>query len=106
MLLSIDEDNAIITPGGSAVYYDSVMQHFKKKGIIVYLYASPETVIKRLGDFSKRGVALKPGQTIEDLYLERVPLLEKYADITVSCDGEAYPKYQADALKKINDFIK
>lgn len=106
VLLSIDEDNVIIAPGGSAIYYPSVMEHFKSKGIVVYLYASPETIIKRLGDFSKRGVALKPGQTINDLYLERAPLLLKYADVTVDCDGDAFPRYHADALNKISKFLK
>ena len=105
VLLSIEDDNTIIAPGGSAIYYDSVMRHFKEKGIVVYLYASPETIIKRLGDFSKRGVALKPGQTIYDLYNERAPLLEKYADITINCDGAAFQKYQADAYEKIKEYL-
>ncbi len=106
ILLSIDEDNVIIAPGGSAVYYPSVMEHFKSKGIVVYLYASVETIIERLGDFSRRGVALKPGQTINDLYLERTPLLEKYADVTINCDGNAFPKYHAEAFAKISNMLK
>lgn len=105
VLLSINDDNTVVSPGGSAIYYDSVMKHFKKKGIIIYLYASPETIIKRLGDFSKRGIALKPGQTIVDLYNERAPLLEKYADITINCDGDEFPKYQAEAVKKIREVL-
>lgn len=104
VLLTINDEELIVSPGGSAVYYDSVMRHFKERGIIIYLYASPDTIIKRLGDFSQRGVALKPGQTIYDLYNERAPLLEKYADIVVNCDGDAYPKFQADALKKIKEY--
>ncbi len=105
-LLSIDEDNIIITPGGSAVYYPEVMEHFKKKGIVVYLYASPKIIIERLGDYSQRGVVLKPGHTILDLYNERLPLLEKYADITVNCNGKAYPRYKAEAVSKIRDFLE
>ena len=81
------------------------MRHFKERGIIVYLYASPKTIIERLGDFSKRGVALKPGQTIYDLYNERAPLLEKYADITVNCDSSAFSKFQAEALRKITEYM-
>lgn len=104
VLLSIDDDNAIITPGGSAVYYPAVMEHFKRKGIVVYLYADVSVIIERLGDYSKRGVVLKPGHTINDLYNEREPLLKKYADIIVSCNGIAYPRYQAEALKKIQNF--
>ncbi len=104
-LLSINEDNVIISPGGSAVYYDSVMKHFKEKGIIVYLYISPNTLKERLGDFSKRGVVLKDGQTLDDLFKEREPLLEKYADIKVSCDGKAYSRYQAELLEKLKKYI-
>ena len=105
-LLSINEDNIIITPGGSAVYYENVMNHFKKNGIVVYLYVSPRNLLRRLGDFSKRGIVLKPGQTIDDLYEERKPLLEKYADITVNCDGGRYSYYQRDAMEKIAAFNK
>ena len=94
VLLSINGDGLVISPGGSAVYYPSVMEHFKSLGPVVYLYASPEVLTARLGDFSKRGVVLEEGMTLYDLYLERKPLYEKYADIIIDCDGECYEKYQ------------
>ena len=96
VLLSINEDNVIISPGGSAIYYDSVMKHFKKSGVIVYLYVGLRNIVERLGDYSKRGIVLAEGQTIEDLYKERAPLMEKYADITLNCNGTAYARYQED----------
>ena len=102
-LLSIDDDDVIITPGGSAIYYDNVMKHFKNNGIVVYLYVSPSVIAERLGDFSKRGVVLEDGKTLDDLYAERAPLLEKYADITVNCDGNRYRKYQNNAIKQITE---
>lgn len=105
ILLSITDDDIIITPGGSAIYYNDVMQHFKENGIVVYLYVSPEVIAERIGDFSQRGVVLEDGKTLFDLYNERAPLFEKYADIIVKCDGNRYPKYQNEALKKINGFI-
>ena len=104
-LMSIDEDNVIISPGGSAVYYDEVMEHFKKKGIVVYLYISLKTMKERVGDYSKRGIVLREGQTLDDLYLERAPLFEKYADVTVSCDGRAYSRYQAELVEKLKNYI-
>lgn len=101
ILLSINNDNVIISTGGSAVYYEKVMRHFKSMGKVVYLYVSFETMLKRLGDYSKRGIAMRKDQTIKDLYNERALLYEKYADITINCDGNAYPRYQEAAIKAI-----
>lgn len=105
ILLSIDTDNIIVSTGGSAVYYDSVMQHFKRMGKVIYLYVGIDVLKERLGDFSKRGIAMRPGQTIEDLYKERCALYEKYADITINCSGSAYPKYQAELIKAIKEYL-
>ena len=105
-LLSIDDDNVIISTGGSAVYYDRAMQYYKSRGKIIYLYASLETIRARLGDFSKRGVVLAPGQTLESLYEERCRLYRKYADITVNCDGSFFSKYQAITIRKIRATLK
>ena len=104
-LLSINDDNIILAPGGSAVYYDSFMQKAKKMGAVVYLYASPNTLLERLGDFSKRGIVLPNGFTIADLYNERAPLFEKYADITVNCDGQAYSQYRRQIFEAVDAYI-
>ena len=106
VLLTIDEDDIVFTPGGSAVYYPSVMEKFKKSGIVVYLYAIADVISNRLVDFSKRGVVLEKGMTMQDLYNERAPLFEKYADITISCNGTAFPRYRAVAIKKISKYIE
>ncbi len=102
ILLSINEDNIILATGGSAVYYESAMKHFKEIGKVVYLYVSFETMLKRIGDYSKRGIVMRPDQTIKELYNERCALYEKYADITINCDGTAYNQYRQaliDAVK-------
>ncbi|MBQ2875891.1 MAG: shikimate kinase [Clostridia bacterium] len=104
-LLSIDEDNVIVSPGGSAVYYESYMKKSKERGPVIYLYASPETLLIRLGDFSKRGIVLPDGFTIKDLYNERAPLFEKYADITINCDGQAYSKYRYQTVSAVKKYI-
>ena len=93
-LLELDVDNVILSTGGSAVYYPSVMEKYKKLGYIVYLHCSFDIIEKRLGDFSKRGVVLREGQTLRELYDERTALYKKYADITVDCSGRDYYKYQ------------
>lgn len=85
----VEAENAIIAPGGSVVYCENAMRHFKEIGIVVYLKASFETINKRLGmgNAKERGVVLRPGQSLKDLYNERTALFERYADITVCEDG-------------------
>lgn len=80
-------DHTVISPGGSVVYCKNAMEHYKKIGTVVYLKVSFETISKRLKNAKNRGVVLKDGQTLRDLYNERVPLFEKYADLTVCEDG-------------------
>lgn len=79
--------NAVIAPGGSVVYCEEAMQHFKEIGTVVYLKASYQTIKRRIRSPKIRGVVLKEGQTFRDLYHERTKLFEQYADITISEDG-------------------
>lgn len=79
-------DRSVISPGGSVVYCEEAMEHFKKIGTIVYLKVSYENLKKRIRSLKKRGVVLKAGQTFRDLYEERACLFEKYADITIDED--------------------
>ena len=80
---SIEAERCVIATGGSVVYRDSAMQHLKEIGTVVYLKLTCEELEERLGDLRCRGVALQEGQTLQSLYEERIPLYEKYADITV-----------------------
>ena len=84
---SLDVKRTIIATGGSVVYGEEAMNHLKEIGQVVYLKADYETIRKRLGNLEKRGVALKPGQTLKDLYDERTVLYEKYADVVVDEHG-------------------
>lgn len=79
----IEAKHAIIATGGSVVYGKEAMEHLKEIGTVVYLKLPFEELNQRLSDIKGRGVVLKNGQTLLDLYEERVPLYEKYADITV-----------------------
>ncbi len=80
-------EKAVIAPGGSVIYCAEAMKHFKEIGTVVYLKASYETIAKRIHNAKTRGVVLKEGQTLEDLYYERTQLFEKYADCIVCEDG-------------------
>jgi shikimate kinase len=85
---SIDTDNSVIATGGSVVYCKDAMEHLKSIGKVVYLKISLQTLHKRLGNLEKRGVVLKDGQTLADLYKERIPLYEKYADLVINIEGK------------------
>ena len=79
--------HTIIATGGSVVYGKDAMEHLKEIGTVVYLEVPFSVIEKRLSDIRGRGVVLKDGQTLYDLYLERTPLYEKYADLCVCEDG-------------------
>lgn len=79
----IEAEHAIVATGGSVVYGAEAMAHLKEIGTVVYLKLPFEELERRLNDIKGRGVVLKQGQTLLDLYEERVPLYEKYADVIV-----------------------
>lgn len=82
----LETHNAVIATGGSAVYGENAMKHFKEIGLVVYLRASYETIVDRIPNFETRGIVVPEGKTFRDVYDERVPLYEKYADITVDTE--------------------
>lgn len=84
--ISIEAERAVIATGGSVVYGCKAMEHLKQIGTVVYLKLSCEAIADRLGDLDERGVTLRDGQGLTELYAERVPLYEKYADFTVDCE--------------------
>ena len=83
----IECSKTIIATGGSVVYGKEAMEHLKEIGTVVYLEVPFKTIEKRLSDIKGRGVVLKEGQTLYDLYMERTPLYEKYADLRVCEEG-------------------
>lgn len=84
---SIEGGSSVIATGGSVVYGQEAMEHYKSIGTIVYLKIDYDELKGRLGDIKNRGVVLKEGQNLASLYEERCPLYEKYADITIDETG-------------------
>lgn len=99
---SLNVERTIIATGGSAVYGKAAMEHLKENGKIVYLKADYPTIRKRLGDLEKRGVTLRPGQTLKDLYEERTRLYEAYADVTVDEQGLGTEETIGAVLRSLN----
>ena len=84
---TLEAHHAIIATGGSVVYGKEAMEHLQEIGTVIYLEVAYPELEKRLEDIKGRGVVLRDGQTLYDLYLERTPLYEKYADIRISETG-------------------
>ena len=83
-------ERCVISTGGSVVYGERAMAHLKTLGKIIYIQVGLEELERRLKgkDLFSRGVVMKnPGTTLADLYAERAPLYEKYADLTVNCQS-------------------
>ena len=97
----IDEENAVIATGGSVIYGEEAMENLKRLGKVVYLKIPFDEMCRRLGDFSHRGVVMRKGNTLEEMYAERAPLYEKYADITVDvCNAQL-----SNSIGKIFDAV-
>ncbi len=78
----------VIATGGSAVYSEQGMENLKKLGRVVFIDIDMTELPKRLHtDLFTRGVVIRSGSTLQDLYDERRPLYQKYADITVNTVG-------------------
>ena len=96
----LDVRLSVIAPGGSVIYGEEAMKHLKEISEVVYLKMSYEEMERRIGNVVDRGVALKPGFTLRDLYNERVPLYEKYADIVIDEAGKT-PGDTVDELRQV-----
>ena len=96
----LDVKMSVIAPGGSVIYGEKAMKHLKEISEVVYLKMSYEEMEKRIGNVVDRGVALKPGFTLRDLYNERVPYYERYADIVIDEEGKT-PGQTVDELRGI-----
>ena len=84
---AIVADRAVIATGGSVIYGKEAMAHFREIGVIVYLRLPLDELRNRLDDLAERGISMKEGQTLKDLYDERTPLYEKYAELIIDVEG-------------------
>lgn len=92
----LDVAKSIIATGGSVIYGKEAMEHLKEIGLVVYLKLTLESIADRLGDLQQRGVALKDGQGLKELYEERVPMYEKYADLIIDCEEKSIREITAE----------
>jgi shikimate kinase len=86
ILCELKMQNTVVATGGSAVYGADAMKNLSSNGVVVYIKLSPSEIKSRIKNITTRGIAMEKGTTIEELYIERSHLYEKYADITIDSE--------------------
>lgn len=97
----INTEKSVIATGGSVVYGREAMKHLSEIGTVVYLRLDYLKLKYRLGNIKNRGVVIKKGQRLTDLYNERTPLYEKYADIIIDENGCGIEKTVSKIIENI-----
>ena len=100
----IEEEKAVIATGGSVVYGKEAMRHLSEIGTIIYLKLGYEELDRRLNNLQGRGVVLRKGQNLKELYEERIPLYEKYADLTVEEENFTVEETLQNILKIYREY--
>lgn len=100
-ILSLHIRNSVIATGGSVVFSSRSMRHLKREGSIVYLQVSFEEMEKRLRNIMTRGIVLSPGETLHEMYNERIPLYEQYADITITCSDMDFETVVSKIIREV-----
>ncbi|SPF37703.1 Shikimate kinase [Syntrophobacter sp. SbD1] len=106
ILLKLVCNNHVIATGGSAVYSQAAMEHLKRDGIVVFLDVDLPTLQARISDFATRGLAKRPDQSVADLFVERLALYRKHADVTIVCIGLTHEAVCARILKELDALRK
>ena len=83
----LEAEKSVIATGGSVVYGKEAMEHLSEIGTVIYLKLDYSRLRRRLGNIRSRGVVIREGQSLNQLYKERTPLYEKYADIVIDENG-------------------
>ncbi len=105
-ILSLDINATVVATGGSVVYSDKSMEHLKKSGKVIYLHLSYDTMIDRIKNITTRGVVVKEGDSLEDMYNERLPMYQKWADVVINCDNNTVEQTVEKIVKASSDCEK
>lgn len=98
-VMSLDIKGTVIATGGSVVYSDKAMAHLKSLGKIIYLHIDYDNMCSRISNLSTRGVLIKNGNTLKDMYFERLPLYEKWADAVIDCSNNSVEQTAEEIVK-------
>ncbi len=99
-ILSLDLQGTVIATGGSVIYSEKSMEHLKNMGKIIYMHLDYEHMCERINDLATRGILIKKGSTLKDMYNERLPLYSKWADAVINCNNNSVEDTVAMIIKE------
>lgn len=102
VILKLKVGNCVIATGGSVIYSDISVNHLKNNGRLIYLKLKYSDIEQRINNMSGRGIVIRQGQRLNDLFNERIILYEKYADVIVDCSNTTIE----DVVRMIANIIK
>ncbi len=100
-ILSLDFPGSVIATGGSVVLSEKSMDYLKKDGLVFYFFISFEKMVERLKNIKTRGIVAADGQSLLEMYNQRIPLYEKYADITIDCSDDNIEDIIGKVIKEL-----
>ncbi len=77
-------EETVVATGGSMIMNEDAMEHLKSIGKIVYVNVPLQVLKKRITNMKTRGIVFGKGETLDDVFMKRTPLYEKYADIIIN----------------------
>lgn len=77
----------VLATGGSVVYRDAAMRHLLAMGPVVHLHVPLAVIEERIARKPDRGLAIAPGQTIQDIFKERQALYQRYAQCRIDAEN-------------------
>ena len=84
VIQSLRMQRAVLATGGSVVYRPEAMRYLTSLGPVVFLDVPLPLILERISRKPDRGLAIAPGQTVEDLFREREALYRQWATCRVA----------------------
>ena len=103
VLSNIKLNNSVIATGGSAVYSKKAMNTLKRGAVVIYIHADFEEISRRLTNIKTRGIVIKKGSSLREVYEERLPLYLKYSDKTIDCKNRDIEGCVDEIVKAVNE---
>lgn len=99
------EGPMVLATGGGAVLLPQNRACLSERGCVVYLKTSVAQQVHRLKHARNRPLLnnVDPGEKLEQLMRERVPIYEELADVTVSTDGRRVRSVAEDIMRALEE---